>query len=103
MQALWRVQARMLARIVVEIRAADIAVELGTVPWYEYHGTRVRTYVRTYIHVYVLEYHGTRVLIMLCHNCTYVRTRVPTTHVRTIIMVPWYCQYPQYHGTTCVP
>ncbi len=32
MQALWRVQAHMLARIVVEIRAADIAVELdGTV------------------------------------------------------------------------
>jgi hypothetical protein len=28
MQALWRVQAHMLARIVVEIRAADIAVEL---------------------------------------------------------------------------
>jgi hypothetical protein len=28
MQALWRVQAYMLARIVVEIRAADIAVEL---------------------------------------------------------------------------
>jgi hypothetical protein len=28
MQALWRVQAQMLARIVVEIRAADIAVEL---------------------------------------------------------------------------
>jgi hypothetical protein len=27
MQALWRVQAHMLARIVVEIRAADIAVE----------------------------------------------------------------------------
>jgi hypothetical protein len=28
MQALWRVQAHMLARIVVEICAADIAVEL---------------------------------------------------------------------------
>ena len=28
MQVLWRVQAHMLARIVVEIRAADIAVEL---------------------------------------------------------------------------
>jgi hypothetical protein len=28
MQALWRVQAHMLARIVVEIHAADIAVEL---------------------------------------------------------------------------
>ncbi len=32
MQALVRVQAHMLARIVVEIRAADIAVELE--PWY---------------------------------------------------------------------
>jgi hypothetical protein len=31
MQALVRVQAHMLARIVVEIRAADMAVELGTV------------------------------------------------------------------------
>ncbi len=67
MQALWRVQAHMLARIVVEFRAADIAVELeryhGTmVPWY----VRVRTYVLIMlghnVHVYVLEYHGTRVL-----------------------------------------
>ncbi len=45
MQALVRVQAHMLARIVVEIRAADIAVELepqlyqiiGSIP----NGTRV--------------------------------------------------------------
>ncbi len=40
MQALWRVQAHMLARIVVEIRAADIAVELEL---YQASGTRVRT------------------------------------------------------------
>jgi hypothetical protein len=34
MQALVRVQAHMLARIVVEIRAADIAVELEPQLWY---------------------------------------------------------------------
>ncbi len=39
-------QAHMLARIVVEIRAADIAVELE-------NGTRVHTYVRTYVRTYV--------------------------------------------------
>jgi hypothetical protein len=44
LQALWRVQAHMLARIVVEIRAADIAVELE--PY-------MRTYKRAHICAYV--------------------------------------------------
>jgi hypothetical protein len=52
MQALVRVQAHMLARIVVENRAADIAVEFE--PYQPvvvvYHGTRVQ---------YVLEYGNT--------------------------------------------
>ncbi len=49
-----RVQAHMLARIVVEIRAADIAVEMEPYP----RGTRVRTRVRTRVPWYVLEYLG---------------------------------------------
>ncbi len=73
MQALWRVQAHMLARIVVEIRAADIAVELERYStWYTctrvrtngtiwYSSTMVWQYckypqylVRTYVHMYYM-------------------------------------------------
>jgi hypothetical protein len=59
-------------------------------------GTRVRTRVRTYVREYVPWYSSTTlrtyvrtdtyVLIMLCHNCAYVRT-----YVRTRVHV--------YHGT----
>jgi hypothetical protein len=106
----------MLARIVVEIRAADIAVESwnrsGTMVleyrdvFYadnahrfpiapDYYGTRVRTRVPVatmvayhgtngtngtmvpwYVHVYVLEYHGTK-----WYTCTYTCTRSSTSKV----------------------
>jgi hypothetical protein len=64
MQALWRVQAHMLARIVVEIRAADIAVELYlytcTTIWYvpKWYGQVVfetMLYVRTYTCTYTYQ------------------------------------------------
>jgi hypothetical protein len=69
----------------------DITVDYSTGPQYyhacygiEYQGTYTCTW---YVHVYVHVSVRTRILIMLCHNCTY----------QMVPLVPWYVHVYKYN------